>query len=172
MALDQRFQDKNYILSCGWGKILHHLRKQFDLWATERLANKGYKGFKGHKGKTLFVPSFVSFVSFVSLVFNERVIVDSMLHVRRAILCALVACGVGAVQVAADSTAPELALALQRKYEGIKDFSADFTHAYEGGVLHKQIAELPFTNFVLPNASITASLLNGFTNSSRKLIPQ
>ena len=46
MALDQRFQDKNYILSCGWGKILHHLRKQFDLWATERLANKGYKGFK------------------------------------------------------------------------------------------------------------------------------
>jgi len=46
MALDQRFQDKNYILSCGWGKILHHLRKQFDLWATERLAHKGYKGFK------------------------------------------------------------------------------------------------------------------------------
>ena len=46
MALDQRFQDKNYIISCGWGKILHHLRKQFDLWATERLANKGYKGFK------------------------------------------------------------------------------------------------------------------------------
>jgi len=46
MALDQRFQDKNYILSCGWGKILHHLRKQFDLWATERLALKGYKGFK------------------------------------------------------------------------------------------------------------------------------
>jgi len=64
-----------------------------------------------------------------------------MVHVRRAILCALVSCGVGAVHVAADATAPELASALQRKYEGIKDFSADFTHAYEGGVLHKQITE-------------------------------
>src|ERR1700730_16705796 len=64
-----------------------------------------------------------------------------MRHVRRAILCALVACGVCAVQDAPDSTASELAAALQRKYEGIKDFSADFTHAYEGGVLHKQITE-------------------------------
>lgn len=42
---------------------------------------------------------------------------------------------------AADPTAAELATALQRKYDGIKDFSADFTHAYEGGVLHKQITE-------------------------------
>ena len=41
----------------------------------------------------------------------------------------------------ADSTAAELAQALQRKYDGIKDFSADFSHAYEGGVLHKQITE-------------------------------
>src|SRR5580765_2771987 len=41
----------------------------------------------------------------------------------------------------ADSTAPELAAALQRKYVGIKDFSADFTHTYEGGVLRKQITE-------------------------------
>jgi len=42
---------------------------------------------------------------------------------------------------AADQTAPELASALQRKYDGIKDFSADFTHTYEGGVLRKQITE-------------------------------
>ena len=56
-------------------------------------------------------------------------------------LCALVACVVGSGLVAADSTASELASALQRKYDGIKDFSADFTHAYEGGVLHKQITE-------------------------------
>ena len=42
---------------------------------------------------------------------------------------------------AADSTAPELAAALQRKYDGIKDFSADFKHVYEGGVLRKQITE-------------------------------
>ena len=35
----------------------------------------------------------------------------------------------------------ELAQALQRKYDGIKDFSADFVHAYQGGVLRKQITE-------------------------------
>ena len=64
-----------------------------------------------------------------------------MVSVRRAILCALAACAVCAGQAAADSTASELASVLQRKYDGIKDFSADFTHAYEGGVLHKQITE-------------------------------
>ena len=42
---------------------------------------------------------------------------------------------------AAGETAPELAAALQRRYDGIKDFSADFTHTYEGGVLRKQITE-------------------------------
>jgi outer membrane lipoprotein carrier protein len=42
---------------------------------------------------------------------------------------------------AAEPTAPEFAQALQRKYDGIKDFSADFLHAYEGGVLRKLITE-------------------------------
>jgi len=42
---------------------------------------------------------------------------------------------------AADLTAPELAAALQRKIDGIRDFSTDFAHAYEGGVLKKQITE-------------------------------
>ena len=42
---------------------------------------------------------------------------------------------------AADSTAPELAAALQKKYDAIKDFSADFSHTYEGGVLRKQLTE-------------------------------
>jgi outer membrane lipoprotein carrier protein len=45
------------------------------------------------------------------------------------------------VVYAADQTAPELAAALQRKYDTIKDFSADFTHTYEGGVLRTQITE-------------------------------
>lgn len=40
-----------------------------------------------------------------------------------------------------DTTAPELAQALQRHYDGIKDFSADFVHSYQGGVLHKQLTE-------------------------------
>src|SRR5476649_2301999 len=67
-----------------------------------------------------------------------------MIRVRRAIVVALGACVALGGQLAAraaDSTAPELAAALQRKYDGIKDFSADFTHAYEGGVLHKRITE-------------------------------
>jgi outer membrane lipoprotein carrier protein len=42
---------------------------------------------------------------------------------------------------AADSTAAELATALQKKYDAIKDFSADFSHDYEGGVLRKKITE-------------------------------
>jgi outer membrane lipoprotein carrier protein len=42
---------------------------------------------------------------------------------------------------ASDSTAPELAQALQKKYDTVKDFSADFTHTYEGSVLKKQITE-------------------------------
>jgi outer membrane lipoprotein carrier protein len=46
-----------------------------------------------------------------------------------------------AVPQAADTSAPELAAALQKQYDDIKDFSADFTHAYEGGVLRKQITE-------------------------------
>ena len=63
---------------------------------------------------------------------------------RRVAIVALAACaalGSQPAAQAADSTAPELAAALQRKYDGIKDFSADFTHAYEGGVLRKQITE-------------------------------
>jgi len=35
----------------------------------------------------------------------------------------------------------ELAAALQKKYDGIRDFSCDFLHSYEGGVLRKKIAE-------------------------------
>jgi outer membrane lipoprotein carrier protein len=42
---------------------------------------------------------------------------------------------------AAPPTPAELAATLQKKYDGVKDFSADFVHAYEGGVLRKQITE-------------------------------
>jgi outer membrane lipoprotein carrier protein len=67
-----------------------------------------------------------------------------MLHPRHALACAILVSAVVAAPIAgraADQTAPELAAALQKKYDGIKDFSADFTHAYEGGVLRKQITE-------------------------------
>src|SRR5438552_16081908 len=42
---------------------------------------------------------------------------------------------------AAETTATELATAHQRKVDGIKDFSTDFVHTYQGGVLRKQITE-------------------------------
>ena len=68
-----------------------------------------------------------------------------MLRVSRAtaalIALAAVTLTVPAAARSADQTAAELAAALQRKYDGIKDFSADFTHTYEGGVLRKQITE-------------------------------
>jgi outer membrane lipoprotein carrier protein len=35
----------------------------------------------------------------------------------------------------------ELAAALQKKYDGVRDFSADFVHTYRGGVLRKEISE-------------------------------
>lgn len=60
---------------------------------------------------------------------------------RRLTIAALLLLMAGAGSRAAEPTATELAAALQRKYDGIKDFSADFVHAYEGGVLHKQITE-------------------------------
>ena len=66
-----------------------------------------------------------------------------MTSLRRATMAALTtAVFAGSLALrGADSTAPELAAALQKKYDGIKDFSADFSHTYEGGVLHKQITE-------------------------------
>src|SRR5436190_6752690 len=45
------------------------------------------------------------------------------------------------VAAPADQTASELAAALQKKIDSVKDFSTDFTHAYQGGVLRKQITE-------------------------------
>jgi outer membrane lipoprotein carrier protein len=42
---------------------------------------------------------------------------------------------------APDAPAQDLAAALQRKYETLRDFSADFEHTYRGGVLRKQLVE-------------------------------
>ena len=41
----------------------------------------------------------------------------------------------------ADPAAQALAQTLQRKYDGIHDFSADFVHTYRGGVLRKEAVE-------------------------------
>jgi outer membrane lipoprotein carrier protein len=42
---------------------------------------------------------------------------------------------------AADTTPAELAQALQKKYDAVRDFSADFVHTYRGGVLRKELSE-------------------------------
>src|SRR4029077_1921618 len=44
-------------------------------------------------------------------------------------------------QVQAPPPAVETARALQQKYDRVKDFTADFTHVYEGGVLKKKASE-------------------------------
>jgi len=41
----------------------------------------------------------------------------------------------------AEATAAELAQSLQRKYDTIRDFSADFVHNYRSGALKKQVTE-------------------------------
>jgi outer membrane lipoprotein carrier protein len=64
----------------------------------------------------------------------------------KAIITAVCIAIVTAVTIGAQgktSTIPvaELARALQQKYETVRDFSADFTHVYRGGVLRKEVAE-------------------------------
>jgi outer membrane lipoprotein carrier protein len=55
-----------------------------------------------------------------------------------------IAAALAAVVIApagASDNAADLAQALQRKYDTIHDFSADFVHTYQGGVLRKQLTE-------------------------------
>src|ERR1700741_2814261 len=53
-----------------------------------------------------------------------------------------VACAVSVTAVAQTRPAADvLARSLQQRYEGIKDFSADFVHNYRGGVLKTQTQE-------------------------------
>ena len=67
----------------------------------------------------------------------------------RLVRCAAVAFAVAAsltsaastARAAAEPNAEELVQALQKRYEAIKDFSADFVHTYQGGVLHKRLTE-------------------------------
>ncbi len=54
----------------------------------------------------------------------------------------VVLCSLAAVPEAQTPAAPErLARALQQRYQGILDFSADFVHTYRGGVLRTQTTE-------------------------------
>jgi outer membrane lipoprotein carrier protein len=48
---------------------------------------------------------------------------------------------VAIAQPAPQPSAVDTARALQEKYDRVRDFSADFTHTYEGGVLKKKLTE-------------------------------
>jgi outer membrane lipoprotein carrier protein len=53
----------------------------------------------------------------------------------------LTACLAAVLAAQAPTTAPELASALQRRYDAVRDFSADFEHRYRGGVLRRETVE-------------------------------
>jgi outer membrane lipoprotein carrier protein len=58
-----------------------------------------------------------------------------------ASLAVLTAASAGALRAQPRQPAVEVARALQQKYDTVRDFSAEFTHAYQGGVLKKRITE-------------------------------
>ncbi len=49
--------------------------------------------------------------------------------------------GAATAQVADRPPVLEVARSIQRSYENVRDFSADFTHSYAGGVLGQQVTE-------------------------------
>lgn len=57
------------------------------------------------------------------------------------VACVAAAGSAGANATAAEPTAGDLARSLQKRYASIYDFSADFVHSYQGGVLRKTITE-------------------------------
>ena len=66
-----------------------------------------------------------------------------MFRTATVLVTVLVAlCPLAAVPEAQAPAAPErLARALQQRYQGIRDFAADFVHTYRGGVLRTQTTE-------------------------------
>jgi outer membrane lipoprotein carrier protein len=64
---------------------------------------------------------------------------------RNLSLAALLLAAAGTILFAAQAqsapSATDIAAAVQRKYDTIRDFSADFTHNYQGGVLRKKVSE-------------------------------
>ena len=63
-------------------------------------------------------------------------------RLRRAWTAALLAAAWLAVGTRGAASDPQaLAQALQRKYDTVRDFSTDFVHSYQGGVLRKTVTE-------------------------------
>ena len=75
-------------------------------------------------------------------------------------------------------SAATLAASLQQRYNGIRDFSADFVHTYQGGVLRKQVTERGTVVIKKPGMmrwNYTAPERKTFVSDGRKIysyIPQ
>ena len=54
---------------------------------------------------------------------------------------ALLATATAPLQAQSSPSAGELAAAIQRRYASVRDFTADFTHTYQGGVLRQKTTE-------------------------------
>ena len=64
-----------------------------------------------------------------------------MRNLSLALLVAMLGTTQFAAQAQPAPAANEIAAAVQRKYDSIRDFSADFMHNYQGGVLRKKVSE-------------------------------
>lgn len=66
-----------------------------------------------------------------------------MTFIQRARLASILAAAFGGALTAAQALPPaqDVAAALQKKYDTVRDFSADFVHVYEGGVLRRKSTE-------------------------------
>ena len=61
---------------------------------------------------------------------------------RRSLVLGIAGCALAIAAVRGDTrSAADLARELQAKYDKVRDFSTDFVHTYQGGVLKKQITE-------------------------------
>jgi outer membrane lipoprotein carrier protein len=65
------------------------------------------------------------------------------MRISRLTAAVLLAVSSGALTSASQATpsAQQVAASLQKKYDTIHDFSADFVHDYEGGILRKKLSE-------------------------------
>lgn len=60
---------------------------------------------------------------------------------RVAVVAAMSVSALAYAQAGATPSAAELAAGVQRRYASVRDFTADFTHVYQGGVLRQKTTE-------------------------------
>lgn len=73
--------------------------------------------------------------------FTSRALAFGRVRAAAAVLLLSTSGGALVAQAPARPPVDELGAALQRKYDTIADFTCDFVHTYEGGVLRKQVTE-------------------------------